>query len=353
MSSHSSSRDSSVNGRRNFIKQGAAVAAALSLPAFPMIARAAPPVIRYASAGVVGPGELETVIFSDWFKANVLKRHGKEYVIETTTARGTPGVATLLAAEQADLGTLAFTSLATTIAQEAVPGGVTAIAEIHRDAVQGYASNPFVVLADSSIRTIADLKGKSVAVNAFNGSVDIILRIALQAHGLDPRKDVRVVEMPFGNIGPALRQKRIDVGVLAMPFQVDEAKKGGIRTVFDAVGVVPPYPVLFQSARTRFLKSQPAAVRAWLADYVDAQRWIYDPANRKQVVALTADLAKTPAASLDEYFLTAKDFYRDPNATISAASLQPPIDAMAKLGLLPKPVTIAPYVDASYLPHRV
>lgn len=337
------------SSRRRFLAQGTAAAAALS---FPMISRAAPPTIRYASAGVVGPGELETVIFSDWFKANVLKRHGKEYVIETTTARGTPGVATLLAAEQADLGTLAFTSFATLIGTDAVPGGVKAVAEIHRDAVKGYASNPFVVLADSPIKRIEDLKGKSVAVNAFNGSVDIILRIALQQHGLDPKKDVRVVEMPFGNIGPALRQKRVDCGVLAMPFQVDEAKRGGIRTLFDAVGVVPPYPVLFQSARNRFLQTQPQAVRAWLADYVEAQQWIYAPANRQKVVELTADLAKTPAKSLDEYFLTNKDFYRDPNATISAASIQPPVDAMSKLGLLPKPVWVASFVDASYLPRR-
>jgi ABC-type nitrate/sulfonate/bicarbonate transport system substrate-binding protein len=334
--------------RRQFIKQGAAIATAAL--AFPMIARAAPPVIRYASAGVVGPGELETVIFSDWFKSHVLKRHGKEYTIEATTARGTPGVATLLAAEQVDLGTLAFTSFATVIATNAVPDDVTAIAEIHRDAVPGYASYPFVVLNDSAIKTVADFKGKTVAVNAFNGSVDIILRIALQRHGLDPRKDVRVVELPFGNIGPAIRQKRIDAGVLGMPFQVDEARQGGIRPIFSTVDVMPPYPALFQSARARFLKEHPAAVRAWLADYVEAQRWIYQPANRQQIVALTSELAKTPAEALNEYYLTNKDFYRDPHAMISAASIQPTVDAMAKLGLLPQPVNVAPYVDASYLP---
>ncbi|HUH87940.1 MAG TPA: ABC transporter substrate-binding protein [Pusillimonas sp.] len=337
-----------VFSRRSLLKGALSAGALLAVPSF--VHAADVPVIRYASAGVVGPGELETVIFSDWFKQNVLTRHGKDYVIETTTARGTPGVATLLAAGQADLGTLAFTSFATVLAQQAVPGGVTAIAEIHKDGVKGYASNPFVVLEDSPIKTIADLKGKRVAVNAFNGSVDIILRIALEQQGLDPRKDVRVVEMPFGNIGTALRQKRIEAGVLAMPFQVDEMKKGGMRVVFDAVGVVPPYPILFQAARTEFLQEHPDAVRAWLADYVDAVKWIYAPENREKLIEVTADLAKTPAESLNEYFLTEKDFYRDADSCISASGLQAPVDAMAKLGLLPEAVDVAPFVDSSYLP---
>lgn len=334
--------------RRRFLQTCTTLGAAALLPS---IAKAASvPVIRYASAGVVGPGEIETVIFSDYFKANVLKRYGKEYTLETTTAKGTPGVATLLAANQADIGTLAFTTLATLVQTGGVAGGVSAIAAIHQDAVKGYASNPFVVLDSSPIRSVADFKGKTVAVNAFNGSVDIILRLALEKAGLDPKRDVRVVEMPFGNIGPALRQKRIDVGVLAMPFQVQEKKKGGIRFIFDAVGIVPPYPVLFQAARNDFLKTQGPAVRAWLADFVDARAWIYNPANRKTAVKVTAELIKRPEEELDEYFLKPADFYRDINACISVQDVQAPVDAMYKLGLIPSPVSLANSVDPSFLP---
>jgi ABC-type nitrate/sulfonate/bicarbonate transport system substrate-binding protein len=320
--------------RRRFLQASAILGGAVAMPS--IVKAASVPVIRYASAGVVGPGEIETVIFSEYFKANVLKRYGKEYTLEATTAKGTPGVATLLAATLVQTG--------------GVAGGVSAIAAIHQDGVKGYASNPFVVLEDSPIKTVADFKGKTVAVNAFNGSVDIILRLALEKAGLDPKRDVRVVEMPFGNIGPALRQKRIDVGVLAMPFQVQEKKKGGIRFVFDAVGVVPPYPVLFQAARNQFLKTQGPAVKAWLADFVEARAWIYDPANRKTVVKVTAELIKSPEAELDEYFLKPADFYRDVNACISVSDVQAPVDAMHKLGLLPNAVSLAKSVDPSFLP---
>src|SRR5690606_38499270 len=92
-----------VFSRRSLLKGALSAGALLAVPSF--VHAAELPVIRYASAGVVRPGELASGIFSDWFKQNVLTRHGKDYVIETTTARGTPGVATLLAAGQADLGT--------------------------------------------------------------------------------------------------------------------------------------------------------------------------------------------------------------------------------------------------------
>lgn len=341
-------KSNSTVSRRTLVAGG--IAAAASTIAAPRIARAAPPVLRYAVAGVVGPGELETVISSEWMKANVLKRHGKEYTIEVTTARGTPGTASLMAAGQADMGTIAFPIFATLIQKKAMPNGMRAVADIHRDAVQGYASNPYCVLDDSPIREVKDLKGKTVAVNAFGGSVDIILRFALKQAGLDPKTDVKVVELPFANIGPALRQKRIDVGTLAMPFQVDEIAKGGVRKVFDAVGVVPPYSILFQTATDDLINKRPEVLRAWLTDYVEAQEWIYDPANRAKAVEVTADLMKTSAKDLGEYFLTKRDFYRDPHVCIGPGQLQPAVDAMFDIGLLPEKVAVADYINTSFLP---
>jgi NitT/TauT family transport system substrate-binding protein len=38
---------------------------------------AAPPEIRYSTGCGIGPNEMETVIFLDWMRENVLKHHGK------------------------------------------------------------------------------------------------------------------------------------------------------------------------------------------------------------------------------------------------------------------------------------
>ena len=111
---------------------------------------AAPVTIRYATGGGIGPNEMETIIFLDYLKENVLKNYGKSYTLEMTFTRGTPEAATLLASGQADLGTLAFSTFATAIAKNAVAGGLSIISDNYQDGHAGNATNTFFVLQDSA-----------------------------------------------------------------------------------------------------------------------------------------------------------------------------------------------------------
>lgn len=319
--------------------------------AAPAIPRAqSVPKIRYATGGGLGANEIVTVLFVDWMRDNVLKRYGKAYTLDVVYTRGTPEAASLLGAGQVDLATLSMPAFATTILRDVVPNGIKAIADDFQDARSGYAQQTFYALEDSSIRTVADCKGKTIAVNAFGTAVDLILRVILKKNGIDPRKDVRIVEISFPSIGPALREKRVDVGVLPLPFGATELAKGGLRPVFRGSDAFGPYEVIFQAATNDFLKAQPAAVKAWLADYVDGLAWMYDPANRKKVVELTASLSKSPPEVVDSYFVTSKDYFRDPKACMDATLFQPSIDALAKEGLIARSFDAATYIDTSYLP---
>ena len=183
--------------RRRVLQAGAA-GAALSI----VSARgsAAPVKIRYATGGGIGPNEMETIIFLDYMKENVLKDYGKSYELDMTFTRGTPEAATLLAAGQADLGTLAFSTFATAIAKDAVPGGLTIISDNYQDGHPGNATNTFFVLNDSPIKAVADLRGKKVGINAYGSAVDLVLRVVLKKNGMDPKRDVQIVEVNFPNM---------------------------------------------------------------------------------------------------------------------------------------------------------
>lgn len=319
--------------------------------ASPYLARAPVPVIRYALGGGVGPNGIDSLFFTEFMRKNVLKRYGKDYTTEVTFTRGTPEAASLLAAGQADLAQQACPSLATVIARNAVPGGVAVIANV-QDVRAGYSNIPFYVLDRSSIRQIGDLRGKIIAVNAFGTFVDLILRTVLRKNGLDPRRDVRIVEISFPSIGPALREGRVEVGVLPIPYNEIEASKGSLREIFNATDAFPDaFSNLFQVARREFLSRSPEAVRAWLEDYVQGLRWLYEPANRAQAVALAADVSKSDPALLDGFFLTKKDYYRDVTACLTPRMLQGPLDAMVEQGLLASPIDIASHVDTGYLPR--
>ena len=89
---------------------------------------------------------METIIYLDYLKENVLKNYGKSYTLEMTFTRGTPEAATLLASGQADLGTLAFSTFATAVAKDAVAGGLSIISDNYQDGHSGNATNTFFVL---------------------------------------------------------------------------------------------------------------------------------------------------------------------------------------------------------------
>ena len=337
--------------RRTLIAAGTTgVVSSLCAP-FVKLARAAPPTIRYATGGGVGPNEMETIIYLDYMQTNVLKGYGKDYNLDITFTRGTPEAGTLLAAGQADMATLSFAVFATSILKNIVPGGMTIVSDNYQDGHAGYAQNTFFVLKDSPIKTTQDLKGKKVAINAYGSAVDLALRVKLKKDGIDPRKDLTIVEVAFPNQAAAIREKRIDCGIMILPFMNAEIAKGDLRALFTGGDAFGPYSVIFQVVTNEFLKKSPEAVKSFLADYVRGLQWFYDKTNRPKAVEITAAFTKTPAAALDSYFMTERDYYRDHNACVGAKSIQTPIDAMFKEGFIDKPVKVADHINMSYLPY--
>jgi len=336
--------------RRALMTTGATAALAGLCAPHVRIARSAPVTIRYATGGGIGPNEMETIIYLDWMQKNVLKGYGKDYTVDMTFTRGTPEAGTLLAASQADLATLSFAVFATSVLKDVVPGGLTIVSDNYQDGRPGYAQNTFFVLKDSPIGSTRDLKGKKVGINAFGSAVDLALRVKLKKDGIDPRRDLTIVEVAFPNQAAAMREKRIDCGILILPFMNAELRKGDLRALFTGGDAFGPYSVIFQVVTNDFLKKHPEAVRSYLADYVRGLQWFYDPGNRKKAVEITAEFTKSPADVLDSYFMTERDYYRDRNGCVAAAVIQRPIDAMQNEGLIDRPVSISDHLDMSYLP---
>lgn len=330
---------------------GAVAGGLASTIASPRIGRAAPATIRYATGGGIGPNEMETVIFLEWMQKNVLKGYGTDYTVDMTFTRGTPEAGTLLASGQADMATLSFAVFATIALKNVVPSGLSIVSDNYQDGRAGFAQNTFFVLDNSGIKSTNDLKGKKVGVNAFGSAVDLALRVKLKKDGIDPRKDLSIVEIAFANQAAAIREKRIDCGILILPFMNAEIRKGDLRALFTGGDAFGPYSVIFQVVTNQFLRENTPAVKAYLADYVRGLHWFYDPANRKKAIEITAAFTKSPAEVLNSYFMTERDYFRDHNACVSVETIQTPIDAMRNEGLLERPLAVADYLNTSLLPY--
>ena len=131
--------------RRALLRTGALAAGGIAAVSWPSLVRSAPVNIRYSTGGGIGPNEMETLIWLDYLKSNVLKNYGKAYTLDMTFTRGSPEAAQLLAAGQVDLAALSSPAFAATMAKDAVPGGISIISDIYQDGHPGFASNTFFV----------------------------------------------------------------------------------------------------------------------------------------------------------------------------------------------------------------
>jgi sulfonate transport system substrate-binding protein len=307
--------------------------------------------IRYATGGAMPPNEQEAAIFNgELEEEGVLTGIGEDYNLSMTFAKGTPEAQSLLVAGEVDFATLAFSTVASTVQENAIPDGFSIVAGHFVDGAPEKFSNTYLVLEDSGIESLADLKGKTIGVNSIGSAVDVIFRYALIEEGLDPKTDVNFVEIGFGAMGQALRDGRVDVGSMVQPFDALENAEGGVSVLMTAEEAVGENSAITVVARNDFLEEHPDAARSFLADWVAGLQWLDAAENRDRAMEVISDVSKTDVEVLDLFYGTENDYYRDPNGCPSAEALQAGVDAMVAVDYLDDSVDIQQLVDVSYLP---
>ena len=104
-----------------------------------------------------------------------------------------------------------------------------------RESTQTF-STAYFVLQDSDV-SLTNLKGKTIGINGYRTSIELYARIAVAKAGLDPERDVKWLVVPLPQMIEALRQKKVDIGVLPSTFAFVAVKQGGVRKLFDSAGI--------------------------------------------------------------------------------------------------------------------
>ena len=94
-----------------------------------------------------------------------------------------------------------------------------------------------LVKGSSSIRTPADLAGKTIAVNALKGVGEVMIKAALKKRGVNPNS-VRLTALPFPAMRSALNNGQVDAIWTPEPFMSQALNSDGARIV------MAPGPVL-------------------------------------------------------------------------------------------------------------
>lgn len=290
------------------------------------------------------PGHLASVLF---VKKDNLRHAGKSYTVETVRFRGSSPQMQALAAGEIELAALGSTNVYLLVKKANTDARIVADVIQERD---GYGTNRFMVAKDGPIKKIEDVKGKRVGTNTIGSSGDTSMRVVLRRHGIMD-KDFNSIELQFGNMPAMLTEGKIDMGLILPQYykMMDPAKFITLYTTRDAAGEQQNVSMMM---RKDFIDKNRPALEDFFEDYVRAQRWFLDPANRDAAMKIVIDFTKQPPETLD-YFLTKADTYRDPNARPNAKYVQNSINASVQVGVLPEPFDVAPYVDTSLVDQAV
>ena len=142
---------------------------------------------------------------------------------------GGPESLIALAGGSVDIG-----SAATAAVINAIAGGNDFVAAYPTNGINDEVQSIFYVLEDSPIQTVADIVGKTIAVNTLGAHLDYTVREALHTEGLAPDA-ANLVVVPGPQLEQVLRAHQVDVaafGYWQTTFEGAARQVGGVRGVF-------------------------------------------------------------------------------------------------------------------------
>jgi len=143
----------------------------------------------------------------------------------------------------------------------------------------------FYIMANPEIKSIEDLRGKSVGVTRFGSSTDFTIRYVLKKHGLEPGKDVTIIQM--GDLiaaALAMKNHTIAAAPFSSPANV-KAQEIGAKVLLNmgSAGIYFPHDAWM--ARKSFINAHEDLVRRFLKAYSEGVRRLHsDPEISRRAI---------------------------------------------------------------------
>jgi len=140
-------------------------------------------------------------------------------------------------------------------------------------------SDPVYLIARPEIKSPAELKGKATAVTRFGSTTHFYLRAALRHVGLDPEKDVTILQLGTGTEAvSAMEHGRISMAALTNRYAIPLLQRGWPVFV-DLSTTDLVYPSSCVASSRAFVKAEPKVVDDFLRAYVAAIQLIKKDQN--------------------------------------------------------------------------
>lgn len=150
------------------------------------------------------------------------------------------------------------------------------------------------LLVDPSIKSVDDLGGKTIAVNAIGGYLQISAQSVIDEQGGDS-SGVNFVAMAIPDMVAAIKAHTVDGGVVPEPF-LNTGVAGGLTNLTGVAGTaLPKVPQVVYIASKDYAQKNPKVVEAFAAALVESAKFLNENPDKLREVAVTSTGAPAEA----------------------------------------------------------
>jgi ABC-type nitrate/sulfonate/bicarbonate transport system substrate-binding protein len=132
----------------------------------------------------------------------------------------------------------------------------------------------FSVYSIPAIKEASQLRGKKLAVTRFGGTMDFAARHFLKGQGLEPGKDVVLIQIgSSADIVPAMANGLVESGVMSVPY-LFAARRLGLRELADLSQSGIRYAQAALVAKKSFLKEKREVIGQFIRSLIEATHYL-------------------------------------------------------------------------------
>jgi len=145
--------------------------------------------------------------------------------------------------------------------------------------------------AQPKFKSIAETKGGRYAVTKYGALTDFLTRYALRTAGLDPEKDVKILQLGGSPQSlAAMEAGQIECTILSAPSTYIAAEKGFVKLMSQKEHIAPDWPLHVVFGKEEYIAKNPNTVKAFLRANGKAVEWI--KANHEEAAQIASKTTK-------------------------------------------------------------
>ncbi|MET0502155.1 MAG: ABC transporter substrate-binding protein [Candidatus Binatia bacterium] len=206
---------------------------------------------------------------------------------------------------------------------------------------------PYSLVTAKEITKWEHLKGKKIAISRFGSGTDTAMRLVLKRFGLNPAKDVIILQLGTQPSRlQALAAGVIDGTLVSPPLDLT-AKKQGYQILVNIAELAIPYPQLVIETSDRFARENPQTVRNFLKGFLEGVS--FAATHKEETKKIITKYLKTTDPEIVEATYRSYVQVTDYSAYPNLEGIQNAIDEVAQRVVSAKNKKPQDFVDTRFL----